>query len=316
MSHSNELPTKNIVCKNFMYKKCNRGISCKYIHNNQLCFYFWKHGNCKFGNDCKKSHEPTNNEEYFLRRLLCPEVPVANNNNNNEKNNKFTSSRKKNTECFEPMTKPVDMRIVYDIGTLKDKSSTQLTSRDILLAPNVFNDFAPGELYNNLVEELDNCGIPHEKLLKMWHGNNKIEGTHLIADDKCTWKNMCPTFQLVIDRLKTFFNMDIQATRFNLYKDTSQWKPFHFDAAAVKPEKAKVQNFTVAVSFGTTREAAFEHAKTKTVISLPQPDGCIYAFCNDTNIIWRHGILQDNPVRDEGRISIIAWGWVNGMRQI
>lgn len=301
MSNSQEsLSNKNIICKKFMYKKCNRNNLCRYIHNTQLCFYFWKHGNCKFGSECKKLHSFDN----------------LTNNTNNTNNKKSIGPRKKNTECFEPMTKPVDMRIVYDIGTLKDKFSTQLTSRDVLLAPNVFNDFAPGELYKRLVTELDNCGIPHEKLLKMWHGNDKIEGTHLIADDKCTWKNTCPTFQLIIDRLKIFFNMDIQATRFNLYKDTSQWKPFHFDAAAVKPEKAEVQNFTVAVSFGATREAAFEHAQTKTVISLPQPDGCIYAFAKDTNIIWRHGILQDNPIRDEGRISIIAWGWVNNMTPI
>ena len=122
-----------------------------------------------------------------------------------------------------------------------------------------------------------------------------------------------PTFNFVIERLKKFFKMDIQATRFNWYKDTSQWKPFHFDAAAVKEDKAQSQNFTVAVSFGACREAAFEHAKTKTVISMPQPDSCIYAFAKDTNIIWRHGILQEVTIRNEGRISIIAWGWVDNM---
>lgn len=300
MSNSQEtLPNKNLVCKNFMYKKCNRNDSCRYIHNTNICFYFWKHGNCKFGTECKKLHNFEN---------------LTNTNNTN--NTKSTGSRKKNTECFEPMTKPVDMRIVYDIGTFKDKFSTQLTSRDVLLAPNVFNDFAPGELYKRLVTELDNCGIPHEKLLKMWHGNDKIEGTHLIADDKCTWKKLCPTFQIVIDRFKTFFNMNIQATRFNLYKDTSQWKPFHHDKSYIDTRVKNIQNFTVAVSFGVTRDAAFEHAQTKTVISIPQPDGHIYAFANDTNGIWRHGILQDNPTRDEGRISVIVWGWVDNVTQI
>jgi hypothetical protein len=77
---------------------------------------------------------------------------------------------------------------------------------------------------------------------------------------------------------------------------------------------AKIQNFTLAVSFGATREAAFEKTNqdgSKTIISLPQPNGHIYAFCKDTNINWRHGILQDIPVRNEGRISIICWGWIN-----
>ena len=47
------------------------------------------------------------------------------------------------------------------------------------------------------------------------------------------------------------------------YRDSKEWKPFHHDAAAVKADKARTQNFTVAVSFGLERDAAFEHAKTK-----------------------------------------------------
>jgi hypothetical protein len=286
----------NLICKNFMYKKCQRGDNCKYIHNTDICFYYWKHNNCKFGDDCKKLH----NFENITTSDSNTKRPV----------------KKRNTECFVPMTKPVDMRIVCDNGTSKDKVSVPLTTRDVLLAPNVFDDFATGELYDQLVKELNSCGIAPEKLLKLWHGNDKIEGTHLIADDKTRWKENCPTFQLVIDRLRKFFNMDVQATRFNWYKDTSQWKPFHFDAAAINPEKADVQNFTVGVSFGATREAAFEHGTTKTVVSLPQPDGCIYAFSKDTNIIWRHGILQDKLIRDEGRISVIAWGWIDNMEKL
>ena len=105
----------------------------------------------------------------------------------------------------------------------------------------------------------------------------------------------------------------MKATRFNLYEDSSQWKPFHHDAAAVKPDKAKTQNITIGISFGLEREAAFEHAKTKTVVSLPLPNGSIYVFNKDVNIEWKHGILQMKPENmvDEGRISIIAWGWVD-----
>ncbi|KAG6576353.1 Zinc finger, CCCH-type [Phytophthora cinnamomi] len=233
-----------------------------------------------------------------------------------KKKNERRQPTKKNTENFEPMTKPVDLRITYDLGSKDDKFSTPLTARDVVLVPNLFSDFKNGELYAKLMHELDNCGIPREQLLKMWHGNNKIDGTHLIVDDHSSWKAKCPTFDLVTDRLKQFFSLDIKATRFNWYKDTSQWKPFHFDAAAVKPHIAAIQNFTVGISFGATRDAAFEHAETKTVVSMPQPDGCVYAFAKDTNVIWRHGILQDVPVRDEGRISVIAWGWVDNMADV
>ena len=209
--------------------------------------------------------------------------------------------RVRNTESFEPMTKPVDMRIVIDLG--KDKTTLadeQVLLRDVIIAPNVFIDFATGEVYSKLVSEIEACG---DELQKLWHGD-----THIIADDHMDWKSKSPTFQLVLDRLGKFFDMDIQATRLNWYKDTSHWKPFHHDAAALKEDKALLQNFTVAVSFGATRDAAFENAKTRTVVSMPQPDGSIYAFAKDTNVLWRHGILKEDVTREEGRISIIAWG--------
>lgn len=244
------------------------------------------------------------------------------------------------------MTHPVDLRVVLDlrsmfidnyrtrkpIGSLHNRYDRgsgvsdfflkhnqkipELTNRDVLLSPTLFDDFDEYEIYNKLVSEIENCGIPEDQLLKMWHGNNKIEGTHLIADDHRKWKEHCPTFNMVVDRLRSSFNMDIKATRFNWYRNSDHWKPFHHDAAAVKPEKALTQNFTVAVSFGATKDAAFEHAKTKTVISMPQPDGTVYSFSKDTNVIWRHGILQDNIPQEKGRISIIAWGYIEDMKEM
>ncbi|KAK1931680.1 hypothetical protein P3T76_013009 [Phytophthora citrophthora] len=344
------------VCRTFMRsKKCTR-VGCKYVHDKQLCLYYWRTGQCKFGTECNKKHvvtlpDPdakeaevtvTGEEETDKKKKPKTKKPkekslkekeVKSNDteettakdtdkqdsdkkNKKKKKNERRQATKKNTENFKPMTKPVDLRITYDLGSKDDKFSTPLASRDVVLVPNLFSDFKKGELYVKLMHELDNCGIPREQLLKMWHGNNKIDGTHLIVDDHSSWKAKCPTFDLVTDRLKKFFSLDIKATRFNWYKDTSQWKPFHFDAAAVKPHIAAIQNFTVGISFGATRDAAFEHAETKTVVSVPQPDGCVYAFSKDTNVIWRHGILQDVPVREEGRISVIAWGWVDNMADV
>lgn len=292
------------LCNDYMKRRCERD-SCKFIHDNTVCFYYWRNGECRNGNDCKRSHR--------VRNLNDENLNKGKPKRNKDKYNK--NKRVKNTVCFEPMTKPVDMRIVYDYSS-SSKFNLSLTSRDVLLVPDLFSDYKNGELYNKLVNEIETCGIPEEQLLKLWHGNDKIEGTHLIANDRANWKDLCPTFNYIIETIKTYFEMNIQATRLNWYKDTSQWKPFHHDAAAVKSDKAKVQNFTVAVSFGATREAAFEHATTKTVISMPQNDGCIYAFSNSTNVIWRHGILQDNPVRDTGRISIICWGSIDNIKQI
>lgn len=291
------------ICYKFMQRRC-KNTNCVYIHDGKLCPQYYRTGHCSRADECTKNH--------FVSALEKEEAPEdTKEKRTHRKPGKRTIKR--NTETWEPMKKPVDVRIVFDLGHMEQKCTTQLTDRDILLAPNLFHEYPTQYIYNQLVQEIENCGLPKGNLLKLWHGNDKIEGTHFIADDKMAWKKACPTFELVLDRVKTFFQMEIRATRFNWYKDTSQWKPFHFDAAAMKPEKAALQNFTVGVSFGATRDAAFEHASTKTVLSLPQADGCIYAFAKDTNILWRHGILQDNPVRNEGRISIIAWGWVDQM---
>jgi hypothetical protein len=212
------------------------------------------------------------------------------------------------------MMQPVDMRLVLDLGS--SKLTTSLTTRDVLLVPNLFSLVPEGSIYKALMNEIESCGVSEDDLLKLWHGNNKVDGTHLIVNDRTSWKDKCPTFAFIVNQIKEFFDMDIQATRLNIYQDTSHWKPFHHDSAYINSEKAKVQNFTVAVSFGCTRDAAFEHATTKTVLSLPQRDGMVYCFANDTNAIWRHGILQDMPVRKEGRISVICWGKVNNIQEL
>lgn len=294
--------------------------------DKQKCMHFWKFNHCKFGEGCRFEHiinpNPTDNQSHHQQRHQQHRHQQDSSRHTIQKHQSDVRpprrpNRPKNTECFEPMTRPVDLRIVCDIGNHIETCTTNLTSRDVLLVPNLFSDFKTGEIYDMLLKEINECGIPKDRLLKMWHGNDKIEGTHLIADDKTKWKETCPTFHMVLDRIRNFFNMNIQATRFNLYTDRLQWKPFHHDAAAVNPEKAEVQNFTVAVSFGATRDAAFEHAKTKTVISSPQPDGWVYTFSKDTNVIWRHGILQgDDSVGEHGRISVIAWGWVDNMKSL
>ena len=313
----------NKICNDFMHNNCKR-IECKFIHRIDLCFRYWSRGSCKYGNNCRKKHDvsritnktdtanktsTTTNKTDTNKTSTANKTSTTNKTDTNKTDNvktliKKNKRRVKNTECFDPMVDPVDLRIVYDL--CKDNLSIAVTSRDVVIVPNLFSDFPVGDIYNRLVTEIDECGIPENQLLKLWHGD-----THLIADDHLKWKSKSPTFNMVIERIKNYFKMDIKATRFNLYKNTNQWKPFHHDAAAVKKDKMNTQNFTVGVSFGVTRDAAFEHSVKRTTVSIPQPDGCIYAFSKDTNIIWKHGILQDKPMRNQGRISVIAWGWID-----
>ncbi len=279
-TESNIIPSKSFskICKFYLQNKCKKE-NCTFLHTPS---------GTKYSNGKKK--------------------------NNSKQPKKF-----KNTVCFEPMTRPVDLRIVYDLDT--DNLKTKLTDRDLLFVPNLFSKYQKLEIYHKLVSEIKQCEEKNPDLLKLWHGNDKIVGTHLIADDKLNWKEYSPTFKMVLDKLKDYFNVDIKSTRFNWYSNTNQWKPFHFDAAAFDAEKRKTQNITISLSFGCTRNVALEFAEhnknnTQTTISVPIADGEIYAFTNTTNDLWRHGILKENEYSDEGRISIIIWGWIDNINKM
>lgn len=214
--------------------------------------------------------------------------------------------RPKNTETFEPSFKPPDMRVITEFANT-EKYPRMHRSNDIIVVKGLFGEEKDTTIYNKLLKEIRESGINNDELWKLWHGD-----THLIVDDKKKWKEKCPTFNMVINKLKNYFDVDVQATRFNLYQNSKHWKPYHHDAAAIKKDKAAKQNITIGVSFGLEREAAFEHAKTRTVVSVPLPNGSIYIFNKDVNIEWKHGILQmPEPIIEKGRISIIVWGKVD-----
>jgi len=64
-----------------------------------------------------------------------------------------------------------------------------------------------------------------------------------------------------------------RGTRFNWYRDSKDWKPFHHDSAAFNPQRAQNQNCTVGVSFGSERELAFLSANSDEKIYFPQGNG-------------------------------------------
>ena len=219
---------------------------------------------------------------------------------------KNSGEKKKNTETFKPCHDPTQLRVMFSAGVERYKKPIQ--TRDVIFVPDMFGDEDDLSIYNKLHHELNNSGLTQHQIWSSWHGDS-----HLIANDRSEWSKHCPTFHMVLTKIRDYFNMDIAATRLNWYRDSSEWKPFHHDAAAIKEDKAQQSNLTVAISFGLEREAAFEHAKTKTVVSMAAPNGSAYVFARDINVIWRHGILQVPPDKkvDQGRISVIAWGWVD-----
>jgi len=184
---------------------------------------------------------------------------------------------------------------------LNKDDTNNLSERDVFLCPNIFTN---SDYYNTLLEEIKQIG--KNDIFKLWHGD-----THYIVDDHINWKKLCPKFIEVIDTIKEYFGLDVKATRFNWYENSNHFKPYHFDAAAFDEEKAKFQNITIGVSFGATRDIAFEHAVSKNTISFPLIDKMIYGFSKQVNIDWRHGIPQIHPdnFSNQGRISIIIWGY-------
>lgn len=170
------------------------------------------------------------------------------------------------------------------------------------------------------------------------------QGCHLISRAVAE----CPTFQKVLRAMAAYFGVQpsAKATRFNWYKDSSDWKPLHHDSAAFNPERARTQNLTIGISFGAERELAFLNARNGARVSLPCPNGSLYAFGRDVNvraqrgldapphplpapprlpalgthaalpdclpaqINWKHGVnaLPPSEHGGPGRVSIILWG--------
>jgi hypothetical protein len=279
----NNQQNKNKVCKFFLKNDCHHGDKCRFLHQNI------------------ENIEKINTHNHG-ENVLTNKANMNNSSYQNNGNNKHRKHRK-NTESFDPWYEAPNMWVKYGDGTLV-KYDKPIHVNDVIIVPKLFDET---DIYERLLNELMASGLENKGLWKSWHEDN-----HLIADDNLNWKEKVPTFIYILDKLKKYYNLNIKSTRLNWYKDSTDFKPFHFDAAAIKPNIAKIQNITVGVSFGSTRDVSFEHAKTRLRIAIPQENGMAYSFSRDVNINFRHGI---SPIKEEefngGRISIIAWGWVD-----
>lgn len=120
--------------------------------------------------------------------------------------------------------------------------------------------------------------------------------------------NFSNTFNEIVKKMATHFNIEILQTRLNYYKDGSDWKPLHKDRHAYGEGNDKIkEDFTMGASFGASRNLDFVHEESESKFSFPQNNGDIFAFDSDINKKFLHGIPKvSKPIGE--RFSIIAWG--------
>ena len=220
----------------------------------------------------------------------------------------------RNTESFDPTSTLVRPDLRIQIGSSKSSTYNRpLKHDDVVIVPELFGAEDDWSLYYKLVQEIrdlqntqkDDQGEEKKDQEDQRHHQNKKdkknssdwiawhEGAHLI----CKKPDGSPTFEMVVSKLCEYFQIDTNkqvGTRFNWYRDSSDWKPFHHDSAAFNPQRAKNQNITVGVSFGAMRELAFIHAQQKVnnqqdkcKLYFPQTNNGVFSFGRDANIRWK-----------------------------
>jgi hypothetical protein len=176
---------------------------------------------------------------------------------------------------------------------------------DVIIVPEFCCAEDDWELYYRLIQEMrdSQSGGTNRAEWISWH-----EGAHLLSQNPTGSR----TYSELLEKTSDYFSVSShnRGTRFNWYRDGSDWKPFHHDSAAFNLQRAKTQNCTIGISVGASRELAFRHAKTGELLYMPQKNGMLFYFGRDVNIVWQHGInaLPQKEQDGKGRISIIVWG--------
>jgi len=218
----------------------------------------------------------------------------------------------RNTESFDPASTLVRPDLRVQVGSNRTAVFNKpLKHDDVVIVPELFGAEDDWSLYYKLVEEMREIQAKGDVKGSEWISWH--EGAHLI----CKNPTGSETFAKIVDRLCEYFNIRKESigTRFNWYRDSSDWKPQHHDSAAFNPQRARNQNITVGVSFGATRELAFYRAEPlqnedKVKVYFPQTNNGVFSFGRDANILWKHGVnaLPPDQQDGKGRISIILWG--------
>eukprot|EP00913_Durusdinium_trenchii_P031445 g29440.t1 len=126
---------------------------------------------------------------------------------------------------------------------------------DVIIVPEFFCGEDDWDIYYTLIKEMRQSQANGDWKAEWvsWH-----EGAHLLSQNP----SASDTYNEVIDSLCQYFSATDpnRGTRFNWYRDGSDWKPFHHDSAAFNEQRAANQNCTIGISFGSTRDVSVSTA--------------------------------------------------------
>ena len=133
----------------------------------------------------------------------------------------------RNTESFDPASTLVRPDLRVWVGSATDKKFNKpLKHDDVVIIPELFGPESNWDIYYKLVSEMRALQAQNVRgsEWQSWH-----EGAHLISKKP----DGSETFEMVIDKLCEYFSIRKKSvgTRFNWYRDSSDWKPFHHDSA-------------------------------------------------------------------------------------
>jgi len=122
------------------------------------------------------------------------------------------------------------MRIIS--APRREKYPYPVKHDDVVVVPEFFCAEDDWDIYYQLVKEMRESQAAGDKKADCipWH-----EGAHLLSQNPTGSR----TYQRVLDQMADYFSIAQQnrGTRFNWYRDGSDWNPFHHDSAAFNPQR-------------------------------------------------------------------------------
>lgn len=154
--------------------------------------------------------------------------------------------------------------------------------------------------------------LPSGKEFSDWHGGRHLgcqfegEGARHNSEDEPS------ALRATVAMLEAAFGIRASASRLNLYRDSSDWKPLHRDRGR---DEQGVPQVTVGASFGATRELTMVHVRSGVSATFPQGNGDVFAFTPELNGLFTHGVPKigfgspsEGPEGQGERLSLILWG--------